>query len=271
MEFAQYSWGMKKSEALRILGLSDGASDDDIKSAHRKKVVENHPDKFASNAAEYDKAEEKTKLINEARDVLLSRKWEPEYAQRGPYANPYGNPYSRPYGGGSPVGYSGTSGRPSQGGYDPFGQGQSTWVWTSWDGATTQDGNPFDPFGFTREPEKTEAQRKEEAKKLLQGEALVIGVKIACLGALSLVGMFPVGLFLYVIISIVYGMRKRLGGCFVPLIAPAAIVGIPFLVMLAPRAGMLTPTLIFACILSVLFDVRNMQQRIRTYQSVSTS
>ena len=31
----------------------------------------------------------------------------------------------------------------------PFGggQGQSTWVWTSWDGAA-QAGNPFDPFGF---------------------------------------------------------------------------------------------------------------------------
>lgn len=42
---------MKKSEALKILGLTDGASDDAIKSAHRKKVRENHPDQFAQNTA----------------------------------------------------------------------------------------------------------------------------------------------------------------------------------------------------------------------------
>lgn len=42
---------MKKSEALNILGLQDGASDDDIKKAHRKLVIENHPDKFGADAA----------------------------------------------------------------------------------------------------------------------------------------------------------------------------------------------------------------------------
>lgn len=56
---------MKKSEALNILGLQDGASDDDIKKAHRKLVIENHPDKFGADAAARAKAEEKTKLINE--------------------------------------------------------------------------------------------------------------------------------------------------------------------------------------------------------------
>ena len=74
---------MKKSEALNILGLQDGASDDDIKKAHRKLVIENHPDKFGADAAARAKAEEKTKLINEARDVLLSRNWTPEYSTAG--------------------------------------------------------------------------------------------------------------------------------------------------------------------------------------------
>ena len=37
---------MKKSEALKILGLADGASDDEIKKAHRKLVIAHHPDKF---------------------------------------------------------------------------------------------------------------------------------------------------------------------------------------------------------------------------------
>ena len=82
---------MKKSEALNILGLQDGASDDDIKKAHRKLVIENHPDKFGADAAARAKAEEKTKLINEARDVLLSRKWTPEYSTAG---TPYGAPFT---------------------------------------------------------------------------------------------------------------------------------------------------------------------------------
>lgn len=93
---------MKKSEALNILGLQDGASDDDIKKAHRKLVIENHPDKFGADAAARAKAEEKTKLINEARDVLLSRKWTPEYSTAGtPYGAPFTyQPYTRPNGNG---------------------------------------------------------------------------------------------------------------------------------------------------------------------------
>ena len=34
---------MKKSEALNTLGLAQGASEEDIKKAHRKLIIENHP------------------------------------------------------------------------------------------------------------------------------------------------------------------------------------------------------------------------------------
>lgn len=62
---------MKKSEALDILGLSDGATDDAVKQAHRKLVIAHHPDKFPLGSKEREDAEEFTKRINEARDVLL--------------------------------------------------------------------------------------------------------------------------------------------------------------------------------------------------------
>jgi curved DNA-binding protein CbpA len=83
---------MKKSVALETLGLRVGATDDEVKAAHRKKVIENHPDKFAQGTKAHAQAEEKTKAINEARDVLLSRKWDPEFS-RGAYSNPYASPY----------------------------------------------------------------------------------------------------------------------------------------------------------------------------------
>lgn len=96
---------MKKSEALKILGLREGYTEDELKKAHRKKVVENHPDRF-QDAAQKAQAEEQTKLINEAHDVLKSGKWDPEYGPRvrttytsSPYTSgPYRNPYQS-YGG----------------------------------------------------------------------------------------------------------------------------------------------------------------------------
>ena len=139
---------MKKSEALSTLGLSDGASEEEIKKAHRKLIIENHPDKFGQDAQARAKAEEKTKLINEARDVLLNHSWEPEYSTSGtPYGAPFSyNPYSatRPQGGQAP------QGNPFEGW--PFSE---TFVWTTWDENgnkttyTSSSGGPFQgsPFG----------------------------------------------------------------------------------------------------------------------------
>lgn len=255
---------MKKSEALKILGLADGASDDEIKAAHRKKVVENHPDRVASDPVKYAAAEEKTKKINEARDVLLSRKWAPEYG--------YGAPYANPYRGGRPAGGAGYPGQGS--GQDPFEGwpfgGQGSWVWTSWGDVSGADGQPFDPFSSVwGDPEpKTPEEQKAEAKQELKSESLVIAVKVLCLLFFTLLRMFPIGLFLYVIISLFYGLWKKFRGCLTPFLVPMALVLLPLLLAIAPRAGMLTIGLIFACIIVLILDIKNIRTLIKRYRSL---
>ena len=135
---------MKKSEALNTLGLAQGASEEDIKKAHRKLIIENHPDKFGQDEQARAKAEEKTKLINEARDVLLNHSWDPEYSTSG---TPYGAPFS----------YNPSAGRPQNAQGNPFEGWPFTesFVWTTWDENgnkttyTSTGGNPFqgNPFG----------------------------------------------------------------------------------------------------------------------------
>jgi hypothetical protein len=57
--------GMSRAEALKVLGLQDGASEDDIRAAHRRLMLQNHPDR---GGTDYIAAK-----INEAKDVLLAR------------------------------------------------------------------------------------------------------------------------------------------------------------------------------------------------------
>ncbi|MEI9993878.1 MAG: DnaJ domain-containing protein [Rhizomicrobium sp.] len=54
---------MTRAEALAVLGLEEGATEDDIKAAYLRLIQQNHPDRGGSN---YLAAK-----INEAKDVLL--------------------------------------------------------------------------------------------------------------------------------------------------------------------------------------------------------
>ncbi|MCW5772519.1 MAG: hypothetical protein KIT16_12835 [Rhodospirillaceae bacterium] len=55
---------MSKGEALHILGLRPGATSDDIRLAHRRKLQEHHPDRGGD--------QDTAARINQARDVLLA-------------------------------------------------------------------------------------------------------------------------------------------------------------------------------------------------------
>jgi len=54
--------GMSRAEALKVLGLEEGANEEDVRAAHRRLMLQNHPDRGGTN---YIAAK-----INEAKDVL---------------------------------------------------------------------------------------------------------------------------------------------------------------------------------------------------------
>ena len=61
---------MNRTEALHILGLSEGATPQEIKEAYREAVQIMHPDKFAGNKKLQARATEQFKNLQEAYDVL---------------------------------------------------------------------------------------------------------------------------------------------------------------------------------------------------------
>jgi molecular chaperone DnaJ len=70
---------MAKKDYYEILGLTKGASDDDIKKAFRKLAIQYHPDKNQGDK----EAEEKFKEINEAYQVLSDPEKKSQYDQFG--------------------------------------------------------------------------------------------------------------------------------------------------------------------------------------------
>ncbi len=79
----------------------------------------------------------------------------------------------------------------------------------------------------------------DEVKPRTSGrEGLVIAGKAALLAVAALAGTAATGLFLYVMISIVYGLWKRFGSCLIGLIVPLMLLGAPFVFIIgAHRQG----------------------------------
>ena len=297
---------MKKSEAMNILGLSAGYTEEQIKQAHRQKIRENHPDRF-SDPQKKAEAEEQTKLINEARDVLVNRKWEPEYG--GGRASGY-NPYSRPYTTYRPGGYPGGAGsaggsgygRPgtgswqggtgsygwpggSQGDDDPFGNWPfETFVWTSWgDGGSSSggwpggmggnrgagDANPFDPFSsiFTQVPEQTAEQEALEAKRELRVVAGLFLAKMVMLAACTLTGTLPIGVLIYVALSVVFGLFYHARGCSNFLIIPIVLVVGPAFTFLGRILIAVWPIAVALCIIAFIYDIDMLRRAISRYRT----
>ncbi|MDR2587225.1 MAG: J domain-containing protein [Coriobacteriales bacterium] len=64
---------MTRDEALRLLGLGEDATEEDIRVAYKEVAQILHPDKYADNKRLAERATEQFKHVNEARDLLLGK------------------------------------------------------------------------------------------------------------------------------------------------------------------------------------------------------
>ena len=129
------------TDPRKVLGVSETASQDEIKRAYRRKAKECHPDLHPNDPD----AAKKMNELNEAYDMLMNPE---KYANRQQQQNPYGgNPYGGSSYGGNPYGsYGGNSyggqqqGNPygQQGGYDPFSDFFGGFGYGSYGGYQTQ-------------------------------------------------------------------------------------------------------------------------------------
>jgi molecular chaperone DnaJ len=115
---------MSKKDFYSVLGVTRGASPEEIKKAYRKLAMQYHPDKNQGDK----KSEEKFKELSEAYDVLSDTKKREAYDQFGHagaqgFGGSGGNPYGPggPFGGGAGGGFGGfRSGGAGANGADPF-------------------------------------------------------------------------------------------------------------------------------------------------------
>ena len=113
----------------------------------------------------------------------------------------------------------------------------------------------------------TAQQVLAEAVRSLRSEALAVAGKAAVLAVAALLGSVATGLFFYVMISLVWGLWKRLGSCLIGFIVPIALLGAPFVFLIAPRQGAVTVGLVVFFLAAVLFDVKNLRNALRAYRA----
>ena len=250
---------MKKSEALNILGLQEGFTDDELKKAHRKKVVENHPDRF-QDPAQKAQAEERTKKINEANDVLKSGKWDPEYGPRYHTSSYGGAPCRSPY-----VNYGGGQGSgPEWVEVDPemFRQ----WAQQAAQQQQAQGYDPFSPFVTYTPP--TAEQQAARAQQDVRIGLVMLAVKVALCGLLALNGNYFDAMLTWAVITYLLLFSSRFGGCswiVILFLIPVFYSTAGMLEAAAQRGGIVSIVLIISLFASSLYfdfrDVRDAYKR----------
>ena len=256
---------MKKSEALNILGLQDGFTDEELKKAHRKKVVENHPDRFQDPAKKAE-AEELTKKINEANDVLKSGKWDPEYGPRYHTSSYGGAPYRSPY-----VSYGGGTANagPTWVEFEVDPEMFRQWAQQAAQQQQQQGYDPFNPFVGAYQPPTAE-QKAERAQQDVKIGLIMLAVKVVLCGLLALNGNIFDAALTWAVITYLLLISSRYGGCswiVILFLIPIFYSTAGMLEAAAKQGGIVSGAVIVALFVSALyFDFRDIREAVVRYR-----